>query len=67
MDLYYRYHKTNLEMHLAPSVKCENYEYANDMLHHFKEHSLGICSKKELEQFKRFIELHGHYLIIDES
>lgn len=54
-------------MHLAPAVKRENYDYAQAMLQHFKKHSVGITSKKELEQFKIFIELHGHYLIIDEN
>lgn len=66
MDLYFKHHKSNLEIYVAPTCPHETYEYAKSFLHHYRPHSLGIDTKIDLVEFKRVALLHGHTIIVEE-
>lgn len=66
MDLYYRKHKTNLEIYVAASTDKPTHDYAYAMLKHFHPSCLGVTSYKALEEFKMFVFLHGHTIVLEE-
>jgi hypothetical protein len=64
MQLVFREHPTsNLEIYIAPECPHKDYEFADTMLKHFTL-VCGITSYRELDQFKKFVHLHGHELVI---
>jgi hypothetical protein len=67
MNLHYKSHPTNsMSAYVAPLANSENYMYACTFVRHFKPYSTGICSKEDLEEFKRFALLHNHNIIIED-
>lgn len=66
MDLYFKQHKSNLEIYVAPTCPHETYEYAKSFLQHYRPYSIGIDSYRDLDEFKRVALLHGHTIIVED-